>query len=677
MDPKKTSDQIQQQAVSYLSDFAGQSAPHKDVITGPRRDSDVLNSTMSKIDSGDCSVHDLARAYKHSPHSPPAVLLKYIAHRVNHLEDYHSSQKGHALDHAFMASIGAGSAHEHNHELTTRHLNEWLTTNPELLEGTLHNKQNIASLVHKSGMNVRKINGEHYVAMTRGLNTPVMQSEMSLASFADKENSGFGSTQHHVWMPLKDLWYGFPLSPRSAQGNVGHECEWLFSNDTQRYAAKAGDVKTSHFSTVSGHLDPELVALGGLEDDSAASLVEAGRANMAHVDQLHQLGILGPKTLVAAHRAAGELPPTLANHSSIPRHVALQKALQLADSRPEDTVLNSHALKAITNPNLTSEDLNTIVSLPAFPVSHSKLLHSAIAAIASHPSFNESVCNALVEKISAPNQNSPSLPQYFLPVIAKNANIPCLSLHKALIGGLDAGEECPWSPASAVAACFNTQEPGFESGSAPPAFNNAKNSERYLRALSEYFGKNPDEETPHNIYEAMLNGARLDDTTVGVLVDLARSGNPLTGTTTQQHDEILSEMCRWNPHLTPRQLMVLSALPSCVEGLLGREQFLPSAAQVNIAKDASPVTMSVLANREELAPEAAEVILKRLSTEGSGSFTVTAIAKNPRIPVPLIEKYANHDSSPDFANAIAHGLSRRGEVSAGIVLPEPPPGGLE
>jgi hypothetical protein len=668
MDPKKTSDQIHGQVATYLSDFAGQSEPHKDVLSGPRRDSEVLHAAMDKINSGECTVHDLARAYKHSPHSPPAVLMKYVAHRVNNLDGYNSSHKGHLLDHAFMASIGSGGASVHNNEVSPRHLNHWLLTNPGLIESVLHNKQNLSNLAYKSGLNIRKINGEPHVALTRGLNTPVMKPEMPLASFSDMNHSGFGMYQHHVWMPLKDLWYSFPASPNAAQGSFGHENEWVLSNSGQRYIAKNDDIKTSHFSAVNGHLDPELVALGGLEDDTAATLISSGRLAPSHAERLHELGLLGPKTLGVVSTQG--VPPIFANHSAVHPDIALAQAMKLSDDWAEEN--STHALIALNNPNLTAKDLSTVATSPTFPVANKNLRTRALTAIASHPSFNEAVGADLVA-------DSRSDPQNMLPIIARNAQVPCLALHRALIEGLDAGETCPYSPAKTVASCFTTSSTnGFPVGATPQAFNNTRNSERYLRALADYFGKYGDElESPSDVYTTMLSGARLDDTTLNVLVDLSKNNQPLSGLTPQQHAEVFAEMARWNPTLTPRQLLKLSELPECAEELLNRDGLLLSPVQVNIAKTANDAASAKLALREDLSVEAADVLLKKLSTGGNGViFKVASIARNPRIPIFTIEKHVNHESSAEFANAVAHGLSERAK-EAGIDLPEPPVGGIE
>jgi hypothetical protein len=674
MDPKKTAEQIQGQTSSYLSDFAGQSAPHRDVLSGIRRNSATLNETMDKIHSGTCTVHDLAKAHKTSPASPPAVLLKYLAHRVNNVESYHSTQTGHTLDHDFMASVQEGPALQHNSEVTPRHLNEWMLTNPQLLEGALTHKAKIASLASMSGMNVRKINGEPYVAMTRGLNYAAMKNDKPLSSFSDSEDSGAGTTQHHVWMPLSDLWYSFPMSPPSSRGTRGHEGEWLFSNKAQRYLARAQDIKPSYFSSSPTDLDPDFVAIGGLEDDVASELVSGGRVEMDQIKNLHNLGLLGPKTLVAAHKMFGHLPPTFANHPAIPRNIAAGHALTLDGAKPVDDLVNSHALLAMSNPNLQPEDLKTIISSPKFPtlagIVDYSLVGKAIIKIASHPSFNDGVCSDLVENL----KRSPSylMPQFFLPLIAKNAQEPSMALHRVLIAGLDARGACPYAPAATVAACF-------ANGGAPLAFNNTKNSERYLRALADYFkdqGENA--EDPYQTYSAMLSGARMDDTTLQTLVDLSRSGRPLAGTTQGQHDRILADVAESNIHLTPRQLTILSGLPGCADALLHRSNFLPAAVQVNLMTHLKTHEVNQLASRPELSLGAAELILKRASTLSGESLHLATVqvAQNPHIPVAVIEKFVNHESPANFASSVATGLRLRAK-RAGVMLPEPPPGGLE
>lgn len=575
MDPKQVSDRIQSQVGGYLSDFSGQSEPYKSVLSGPRKDSAVLHAAMDKIENGTVEVNDLGRAYKHTPHAPPAVFFKYITHRINNLDKYDTASSAHDSDHAFIRSIRKGGAAEQNHLVTARHLNTWLNLNPHIVENLLYHKADLDLSMRGVGVNIRKINSEPYVAMTRGLDESVMTDEMPLASFSDKRNSGFGSFQHHIWMPLSDLWYAFPLAPVPAWGEHGHENEYVFGNSKPRYQAENKDIAKSRFD----------------EDTDTVS---------------------GP---------FGKVTPTdwFKNSSS--------EQLKEAVDRDPNTIYN----------------------------------------IVRSPAFNESVGATVVAFADGSNTN-------LLPLVALSSS-PCMALHKRLIEGLDKGPENKWLAGNMVANCFYAAR----SPESPTSFNNSQNTERYLRAIADYFTRfGEDAENPNDVYHKILSSGRMNDTLVHVLADMGRTLKNLPGMTVGGTHDLLKEMARWNEHLDQRQLAILASVPGVGGTMLFREGVVSGPVQEVIAKDGDGADLASLAYRADLSPKAADVILTRIKDWGSPRTIASLVAGNTRVPAATIEKHMHKDMNVDFGDALAYGLqSRAGHEVQDSIIKQLPAGGLE
>lgn len=572
MDPKVVADRIQNQVSGYLSDFSGQSEPYTDVLAGKHKDDPVIQGSMKEIQEGKASLDTLARAYKQAPHSPPAVLFKYIAHRAANLDKYNSPSSGHESDHAFFSSIRKGDAEHSNFLVTPRHLNMWMAMNPGVIEHALANKEHVARRLPEVGLNVKVINSEPYVAMTRGLDTPVMGEEMPLVSTSDMHDAGFGAYQHHIWFPVKDLWYSYPMGPESTWGEHGHENEWVFGNSGPRYQATIADIRPS-----------TLAPLG--------------------------------------HRSTG----------------------------PWGTVNLDQPL----DPNLTPEQL--IERLDLDPTNFYNIV--------SHPNANDAVYAQAITHAVANKKSK------LIGLVAHGKN-PGLALHKYLIEGLDKNEDFP---ARKVGDAFEATK-GLGSSR---AFNNSTNSERYLRAIADYFSKHGEEaSSPSSAYGRLLNYARMSDTSVAVLSDMAKTHKSLPGTDATKTKELVAEMARWNDHLTPRQLIALSQVPECALGLLSRRAPLPSAVQEGIARNGEPSSILPLASREDLAPLVADELLKRFKSMGNTVPWVRAIAENPRIPAPILEKHLTEDAPFLYQLAITAGLAERKRVEPNIVLPLPV-GGVE
>jgi hypothetical protein len=590
------------------------------------------------------------------------------------------------MDEEFFREQGAGSAREQHCQVTARHLNHWLSINSNLVsEALAHRDELHGAILRDIGLNVRKINSEPHVAMTRGLWSNQMKGEMALSSFGDVEDTGFGGYQHHVWMPLKDLWYGFPAAPRGTQGNHGHENEWLFSNSASRYQARDIDVTPSIFQSAF----PGEIAIHNADlsrDDDIARGIAEGRLTKEHAITLSGLGKLGPLSLQAALAQGLDKNSVIADRL-IPREVALQTYHSLLGPS------NTKWADALSNPNLNEEDLgNAMASFPHLEGYHPQFLTKAVSTVAAHPSATEKVLSQLVDySLQAGHAGT------LLPSIAKSAKIPSMALHRALIEGLDT--HATWMPSKTIARCFGLSD--LQIGSAkkaatqiPTAFNNSQNSERYLRALASYFKDDTDEPMAKSAYHSLLCGGRINDTTMGALLDIHQGEQNLPGVTPAQHRELLGEMARFNPHLSNRQLIRLSNFAEGAEGLVNRSGTMPVAIQQAIAENADfaesgagagntrwPHVVINLATRSELAPSVADTLLKRLSTSTdryTPSLAAFSIAANPLVPTEIVLKHVQsrdpQEQTP-FEKRLIEGLKQRGSYEH-MILPVPV-GGME
>ncbi len=680
MDSHAISEHLLQQVNDQLSQYQGLAGPSLDVLTGKSKHSPVLNNLMPKLFNGTADVHDLARGYKHTPHGPVGLFYKYIVHRINHIDDYDYSTKRDALDKEFFRINGAGEAQEQHKNVTSRHLNEWIANNPLLAGGVLDHKNRLHQAVLSDvGLNVRKINGEPFVAMTRGLDTPFIGEEMALSSHSDLRNSGFGRHQHHVWVPLKDLWYSYPAAPSYPRGEHGHENEWLFSNTGPRYEARDVDVIPSMFSDI---LDTDPYSLHdflveGNDDNTVSQMIIDGHLPPDHADKLHIMKRLGPKTLAAA-LAGGSDPNQYADHPSIPREMALRLLnYQLENKSPA-------LWNALGNPNLTSEDLKNVITHPNFANNQGLgglQLMRTIMRVAVHPSFNESVSNSLIQRIFQTGN-----PDRYLPIIARHAKIPSLALHQAFIKGLDEGDDSEWFPEWGVARSFAKDvrsAPYVAPKDIPTAFNNSQNGDRYLKALMEFAQHSPERASNmFNIYHTFLSGARLSDTSLEALISMEQRGDKLPGLDeSESQSDIVGELARWNEQLTERQKILLTKSNAGIQGLLNREDEIPSSVQLAIVENGKNIEdVRQLIYRHDLTTEAATALFRKAMLNPNDSNSIidaAALASNPKLPEEIAKQASGavpEERNP-MQNAVANGLAERSNET-GIVKPLPI-GGIE
>lgn len=320
---------------------------------GMDADADYLSKLMSgrklMVEPSACErgleFRDLYRAYKHTPHQPASVFLKYLVHRINNVDAYDDPAWAIQLDNEFLAHHKKGSASRKNGHLTGQDLHAWMKQHPGMPEALLAHKAALhAELARGVGLNIRSINGEPHIALARGLNTDIMDHEHALSSWADVPETGFGSVMHHAWVPLKDLWFSYQHGPEECSGDMGHENEYLLAHTAPRYEAKPEDVKK-----VRGHHHPRYYDTA--TDDELAAAVEP--------DSPDELGALGSAIRLLEHKGSG--PKTYAE--VLKRFGGQMSEGDVAGTKhyTREQALASTSPSSIENPNLTRDDLHSKV----------------------------------------------------------------------------------------------------------------------------------------------------------------------------------------------------------------------------------------------------------------------------------------------------------------------------
>ena len=186
-------------------------------------------------------LHQLYRAYKHTPHQPISLLLKYAIHRMENRGAYTQADEAtkDKLDSDFMDLHQRGGAADKNGHVLMPHLHYALHGHPHILGDLLQHQRELHDKVKtQAAWAIHNLDNEPHVALTRGLH--VQRSERgldhALASYADQADPGFGSVMHHQFVPLKNLWYSFDAGPKEATSlKFGNENEYLVSPHKNLY----------------------------------------------------------------------------------------------------------------------------------------------------------------------------------------------------------------------------------------------------------------------------------------------------------------------------------------------------------------------------------------------------------------------------------------------------------
>jgi len=333
----------------------------------------------------------LYRSYKHSPHLPASVFLKYLVHRYNHVADYDYPGNSHYLDSDFLNLVQKGKASDKNGHVSIRDLHDWTDRHATtLMPQLLGMRDKVQSQIQRGiGLNTRSINGEPYIALTRGLHSEMMSNEHPLSSHADKPHTGFGNVMHHSWVPLKSLWFSYDLGPKLSSGNMGPEDEFLVSNTGTRYQATPEDVKSSRVKASGEGVEPLY------DSDPDEKVAEAVRTrggargdDWGGIREILEHPNAGPKVyeaaqqVMATRKVAGYRDSLVGilHHKWVPREAAMQ---HMAVQGPKP-----YALK---NPNLTSQDLETLAPQVLNPSGWPWPGEDVISTWLKHPNMNSHV----------------------------------------------------------------------------------------------------------------------------------------------------------------------------------------------------------------------------------------------------------------------------------------------
>lgn len=313
------------------------------------------------------SMVDLYRSYKHTPHQPASVFLKYLVHRINNLDAYEDPAQAVGQDINFLKHHQKGGASEKNGHLVPKDLHVWMHAHPAMPATLLEHKAALhAELARGVGLNVRDIAGEPYVALSRGLNSEIMNHEHALSSWSDLVSPGFGKFTNHAWVPLKDLWYSYQYGPVDAQGDIGHENEYLVSHTGPRFEAEPHDVKAAK-----GHGNPRLY--DNATDEELAKYAGGDTDVLKHPNA-------GPKTYA-------EVEKWYSGHPGMLEAYALPTKF-----RTREQALMSPLPASIRNPNLTTEDLgHKILRMSSAGVLDSGVSHDVLG----HPSATAATARTL------------------------------------------------------------------------------------------------------------------------------------------------------------------------------------------------------------------------------------------------------------------------------------------
>lgn len=366
-------------------------------------------------------VKHLYRWYKHTPHAPVSMFLKYLVHRHNHLTEYDDPKRAHELDVSFRNLVQQGNASEKNGHVSIEDLHQWTGRHaPTLMPQLLDMRNKTQEAVRRGiGLSTRSINGEPYVALTRGLDSNIVSNEHPLASHADVPETGFGSVQHHAWVPVKDVWFSYDLGPGFSSGHMGPENEWLVSNTGTRYQAAPEDVKQNRVKgTFDNFLNAPHSAHEGVYDDATdAQLATSFRG-------LHGLKS-GAISDIIAHKNAGpkvyravfesyanplNVPATWYQYAWVPREQALAQAkLQGGDTLTQQAF-------ALRNPNLTPDDLASVAPYVLRPTVWDSDAKHLVDRWANAPQMNSKVLEQVYRQTKSPEVRQRLLASPLAPV---------------------------------------------------------------------------------------------------------------------------------------------------------------------------------------------------------------------------------------------------------------------
>jgi len=181
------------------------------------------------------TLNEMYSSYKHSPHSPSSLLLKYAIHRSENADAYSASKPDQQkmMDQAFLSHHQQGNAAKKIGHITTDSLSAGLAQNPHIVPQLLAHQRSLHDTITQNAPKaVDQLNGTPHLRLARNMNiTPSQRGDdHALYSIADKTQGQFGQHEHHQHVPLKNVWFSYELGhPDTDPAGHGHEDEFIVS----------------------------------------------------------------------------------------------------------------------------------------------------------------------------------------------------------------------------------------------------------------------------------------------------------------------------------------------------------------------------------------------------------------------------------------------------------------
>jgi GNAT superfamily N-acetyltransferase len=196
------------------------------------------------------SASTLFRHYKHSPHHPASLALKYIVNVMENRKNYANAKSAARADKNFMDLHQSGGAAEKNSHITIEDLHEFAAAHGKKIARQLrwHKNRLRENILAHASHRVHTIDGRPHVALTRGYKGVFKTGpEHQLHSYGDVENTGFGDTMKHRMVPLDNIWYSYDLGHKNATSQkFGNENEYLVSPHTTKNTSAENVKKIFH-----------------------------------------------------------------------------------------------------------------------------------------------------------------------------------------------------------------------------------------------------------------------------------------------------------------------------------------------------------------------------------------------------------------------------------------------
>lgn len=188
------------------------------------------------------SIDDLLYSYKDEPHNKDSILLKFLTHRLENRKKYSgkSDRVIREMDNEWLDRHKVDPKGNRTSKLGVDDLYTSIKKNPELGHHLIDERAKLHDTIKKMyPHNIVKENGKDHIYLTRGLNVDKHErkDDFSLASYADKAESGFGVHQHWQKVPLDNVWFSY--DHKDVPHDYGSENEWLVSPHENNYTDEA------------------------------------------------------------------------------------------------------------------------------------------------------------------------------------------------------------------------------------------------------------------------------------------------------------------------------------------------------------------------------------------------------------------------------------------------------